>query len=188
MALKSAVTRSFDMPRVKSVIRGFLLATAVAFLAACGGTVAADPAPATVGEGIKLAEKRGDIPTLNHDSTLLGPDVDGNGVRDDIDAYVDAMQITGPQKSALKQASMAIASTFAFSESNKSELPKMASEISKAIGCIFMRFDTNTDSQMSALMQKITVNTKERFLAYAAFNAAMSGSVTSITRSGGCIE
>ena len=164
----------------------YLAYLSIAILASsCGGT-GAELAPTTVGEAIKLAEKRGDIPTLNHDSTLLGPDVDGNGVRDDIDAYVDGLAISTLQKAALKQSHRAIAASLVVDKLNRNAVLEVASKISDSNGCLYEKFDPMSAHQMVMQSEKFTVNTKARYLAYAAYNQALAGSVVAIKNKSTC--
>ena len=58
----------------------------------------APAAPSSVREALLKMDADGTAPKLNRDADVAGPDVDGNGVRDDLDAYINSLPDTEPQK------------------------------------------------------------------------------------------
>lgn len=73
-------------------------------ISACGGSGSSaaqsnsvSQPPATILEAIKLANKNVAIPVLNRDFSVAGPDINLNGVRDDIDSYIDSLADSPPQ-------------------------------------------------------------------------------------------
>lgn len=133
----------------------------------------------TVGQAILVAEANGTIPKLNHDDTLLGPDTDGNGIRDDIDTYIATLPYTEVQKNAVKQDARALATTLTVDKTDKVALLAVSSQIDRAIDCIHDQFisEPGRASKLSSDNEKMTVNTKIRFIEYEKFNSALSGGV-----------
>jgi hypothetical protein len=142
--------------------------------------------PTTVAEALQAADKSGDYPALNRDTTIAGPDTNNNGVRDDIDAYIASLPDTAPQKAALEQASAAITTAMTADATNQNALTDASRKIANASACIHARYDSTTASSKNAEMEKLTVNTKERFTAYGNFSAAISGTSFVLPQGDGC--
>ncbi len=133
-------------------------------------------APITsIGQAILAAEANGTIPKLNHDDTLLGPDTDGNGIRDDIDAYIASLPYTEVQKKAVQQDARALTATLTVDKTDKTAVINVNDKLTRSIGCLHFQFDSDTASKKFADNQKMIVNTKNRFLEYEKFNSALSG-------------
>lgn len=164
-----------------------------ALLSACGGgssssPPSADNAPAitTTAAAILAADKSDALPALNRDATVLGVDANGNGVRDDLDAYIAALPDTVLQKAALSQMAAAIGNALTTDTANLSSMLIASKKIAAAAACNHARYDSATASKKSAEIEKISVNTKTRFQAYDKFNAALSGTTFVRPQGDGC--
>lgn len=133
----------------------------------------------TVGQAILAAEANGTIPKLNHDDTIAGPDTDGNGIRDDIDAYIATLPYTEVQKKAVQQDARVIGETLTVDKTDKVALVSVGEKMARAVNCIHDQFPAGTGqaSKLSADNEKMIVNTKARFMEYEKYNSARSGSV-----------
>jgi hypothetical protein len=156
-------------------------------IAANSSASASAPSVSSVFEAIQKGEADGSLPVLNRDATVAGPDVNGNGVRDDIEAYIDRLTDTPGQKAALRQLSAGILASMVADLHD----PKALDAASKAIGngtaCLDARYENATATAKGAEMEKLTVNTKKRVLAYAAFSSAISGTILTLPPIGeGC--
>lgn len=140
----------------------------------------------TVGQAILAAEANGTIPKLNHDDTLLGPDTDGNGIRDDIDAYIATLPYTEVQKKAVKQHAKALSASLTVNTTDKVALLKVADDMSRASWCTFTKLGGDIAPKIKADNEKMIVNTKIRFLEYEKFNSALSGGVFASPDGDGC--
>ena len=131
----------------------------------------------TIEQAIMAAESNGSIPRLNHDNTIAGPDKDNNGIRDDIDAYIATLPYTEVQKKAVQQDARALTATLTVDKTDKTALTDVSTKLVRSIECLHHQFspETNDASKMFADNQKMTVNTKNRFLEYEKFNSALSG-------------
>lgn len=137
-----------------------------------------------ISQAIFTAETNGTIPTLNHDDTIAGPDTDGNGIRDDIDAYIATLPYTEVQKKAVQQDARAIAATLTVDTNDSTTLNIVGEKMMRAVNCIVDTLDTSNNlqpaDQISSSLEKMTINTKIRFKQYEKYNSARSGSVTDL--------
>lgn len=185
---------------MKNILRLSLISLATALLlSACradenpyiNGTPDANTSGATtplsaVTQAIFTAEANGTIPKLNHDDTITGPDTDGNGIRDDIDAYIATLPYTDVQKKAVQQNARALSSSLTVETTDKVALQKVANDMSNASWCIYTKLTDGTAGKTAGELEKMIVNTKNRFLQYEKFNSALSGSVSKSPVGDGC--
>lgn len=141
---------------------------------------------ATVGEAILAAEANGTIPKLNHDDTIAGPDTDANGIRDDIDAYIATLPYTDVQKKAVQQNALALSSALTVDTTDKVALQIVADKMSRAPSCLYSKLTDGTAGNIALALEKMTVNTKNRFLQYEKYNLARSGSVSKSPEGDAC--
>jgi hypothetical protein len=166
-------------------------------LAACGDGKSASPAlpgsapaaattVATVSlkEQITKLEDSGALPKLDRSSSITGPDVNNNGVRDDIEAYIAALQLTEVQKKALMQDAKALQMALTVDTTDKVAVQKVGEIMMASSKCIGGRIINFTDYSLK--IESITANTKERAKQYIKFNTASSGSVTSLPSGDTC--
>jgi hypothetical protein len=158
-----------------------------ASLAACGGGKSATalpgaaPGTSTVAtlslkEQITKLEDSGALPKLDRSTSIAGPDVNNNGVRDDIEAYIAALQLTEVQKKALMQKAKSLQMTLTVDLTDKVALQRVGDIGMASTNCLS---DSFTDfSSMSEKIEGMTANTKERTKRYMQYNAARSGSST----------
>ena len=159
-------------------------------LSGCGGGSGSSPAtpstPTSLANAILQAEATGAVPKLNHDNTVLGPDVNGNGIRDDIDLYIAAQPDTPAQKAALSQMAVALQASMAIDTTDTSARLAVSTKIGKGIDCLFTVYGDRVGGQKSDDIEKITVDTMTRLHAYEKYNTAMSGSVLDQLPGSGC--
>ncbi|MDP3586717.1 MAG: hypothetical protein Q8R58_01570 [Sulfuricurvum sp.] len=158
---------------MKKILTVLLISFSVAFLlSGCRVT--------TIEQAIMAAESNGSIPRLNHDNTITGPDKDNNGIRDDIDAYIATLPYTEVQKKAIQQNARALNTTLTVDKTDKTALTDVSTKLVRAVVCIHDKFQdgTTTASKLISENEKMTINTKNRFIEYEKYNSARSGSVT----------
>lgn len=133
---------------------------------------------------------------LDRTNTLLGTDSNNNGIRDDIDAYI-AKKYTDPaQKKAVENMAKAMQKSLtigmiADEETRRLEAKKLSLEIGKGIDCAFYMNSINPSFDLDILdqIESLTTNTKERLLAYLAYDKALDGTVHALTDpKGDCYE
>ena len=162
-------------------------------LVACGDSgPAPTEAPSTPTDAAKLAqlEASGAIPKLERLPMIEGIDIDRNGVRDDIDAYIAKTYTDEAQRRAALQMARALQQTLLVDTNDERALDEVSRQIMRAVNCKVSVFRSLEDSKeghrMTSQLEAITTNTKERLKAYLAFNKAVSGSVSQLPEGGTC--
>ena len=127
-------------------------------------------------EKIKRLEDNGTIPKLNRDDTLVGEDNNSNGVRDDIDIYIDEHYSKPKEHAAVIQSAKVLQKALLVDKSNMDEIRKVDIEDNRAVHCLFQVFEP---AKISNEIESLTTNTKERLLEYLKYNKALDGTVSS---------
>jgi hypothetical protein len=172
------------VPRASAVLCALVLG-------ACGGGSSA-PQAAAQGpkEKVQALEDSGAIPKLERGPTIEGVDANGNGVRDDIDQFIDRSYASEPQRKAARQLAKNLQKSMLVDKQDLTAVRKLSVEGSRATNCIFLRFDAANGSKDPAAvgheLEAITANTKPRLLAYLAFSKAMDGAVISLPEGDTC--
>jgi hypothetical protein len=168
------------------VTAALLAAAGVLLLSACGGGgdagASTTPPPADVSLAATIASMQaaGTLPTLDLSPTVLGTDADANGVRDDIDRFIAALPDSAAQKSALTQLAKGLQATLSADTAGKASTAPVSATLARAVTCIWSRYGRSQAAVKVQTLQEITVNTKKRYDAYRAYNAARNGSVVSL--------
>lgn len=135
-------------------------------------------------------ERNGQIPRLERDSTLQGVDLNGNGIRDDIEAYIASQYPAAPQRAAATQTAKALQAALTVLPTDVAAAKVVSRRISNAINCVFAQFEGGSTSKDPARVVKeleaITTNTKARLLAYLAYNKALDGTSSALPDGGTC--
>jgi len=123
-------------------------------------------------------------PILDRSDSLTGPDENADGIRDDIEAFIDALEVTEPVRKALKQDAKQTQENLYhdFSEKNDANIDK-AIEISdkflSVIACKkFVGIPVDDRINTSRTIEALTYNTKSRTMAYLTYNHLLDGSVS----------
>ncbi|CAH6886412.1 hypothetical protein VCHA50P415_30231 [Vibrio chagasii] len=145
------------------------------------------PAASGSEEELELPET---LPNLEREPTLVGVDNDDNGIRDDIERYIDNNYLELDQKQAVEQYVKALQQTLIIDLTDINAVKSANRKLSEADHCIYSRFDGSNNSkqpaQVSQELESITTNTKERLLAYLAFARALNGTSWSIPKGDTC--
>lgn len=175
---------------------GVSMALIATLLAGCGGGGVGSFGPfgggsaasaVSISNAIGQAESSGAIPILNRDATVTGVDANANGVRDDIDQYINSLPDTVPQKAALTQSATALGIALTVNTADPIALNAAATKVMNSTICLYSVYGTVQASQKGGDIEKFTVNTRTRLAAYEAFNTALSGSTAKIPTGGsGC--
>jgi len=130
-------------------------------------------------EAIVALEESGAIPRLERSNSIAGIDLDSDGIRDDIEVFIDANYSGIPQRAAAIQSAKAFQEAMLVDVSDIIAVKEINRNISRSDHCIYSQFDGANDSkppaQVSRKIESLTTNTKERLLAYLAFNKALDG-------------
>ena len=126
------------------------------------------------------------MPKLDRSASIAGPDADTNGVRDDVQQYIGALPDSQEQKRALAQMSAGLSAAMLADTASDAQLRAAASKLVDAVNCIWRRYDSQTANAKVEEIRKVTVNTRQRFEAYAAYNKARSGAVVALPSGDTC--
>ena len=139
------------------------------------------PLPPSLKEQIAALERSGQLIALDRSDSLLGPDINKNGVRDDIDAYINSLNLTPPQTKAALQKARALQMTLSVDATNKVALLRVGELSMASTNCLFDQVgDIQLASKVGRAIESRTANTKIRVMKYLAYNSARSGSVTTL--------
>ena len=168
-------------------------ATVAEGLAASGSTGTAATAPATtasaptLAEQITALERSGAYPALDRSTDIGGPDANKNGVRDDIEAWINSLKVNDAQRKALMQEARALQKSLVVDLTSKSALQLSGDQLMAAGRCGSIQFSEYTDfSKLAGKIEAMTANTRERVDRYLQYNAASSGSVDKLPNGNTC--
>ena len=124
--------------------------------------------------------------------SLVGDDVNNNGIRDDVDAYIAQHYPEPAQRKAAEQFARAMQLAITKGAISRDAARLVGRKSSEAISCLFERFDSKKgDPDPTAVGTKlidITVNTRERRKAYRAYSKNLDGTSWGSPDSGTCEE
>lgn len=119
---------------------------------------------------------------LDRSESLIGPDENNDGIRDDIEAFINALEVTEPIRNVLKQNARYQQENLNYDFSDQSDAnARIALEISrkydKVIACkAFLGMSVDDIIDTSRTIVALTYNTKARTMAYLAYNRLLDGS------------
>jgi hypothetical protein len=169
--------------------------TLLASLVACGGGRSNDSQTGFAGsESLRAAVERleasGELPVLDRTDSIAGIDANANGVRDDIERYIEKKYTAPAQRKAAMQKARVFQEKLLVDKRDEAALDAVSYRGSVAIACSLPAFPgpegAIQGSEMSRELESMTTNTKARLLAYLAYNKARSGSVSTMPREPNC--
>ena len=171
------MSKLLELPTAVTLV----LLMGLALLQACNS--AADPSlqppTLTLKEQIAKLEKSGQVPTLDRTSSLLGIDANNNGVRDDIEAYINSLGFTPAQVRAAMQKAKILQKTLSVNTKDPAAVQQLGEKSMASTNCLGDTFTApGQRSQVSQMLESYTMNTKTRVMQYLSYNSASSGSVT----------
>ncbi|MND11647.1 hypothetical protein D3C87_466200 [compost metagenome] len=119
---------------------------------------------------------------------VLGPDADGNGVRDDVDAYVAALPDNESQRQAMLQLSMALNKQMSTNLEDDKAVVAALWDWSAAMTCAYFNYEHGSAQGKIDEAIKVTINTPERIEARAKFKQASLSHSIELLDENGCIH
>ncbi|ELE7130636.1 chromosome partitioning protein ParA [Vibrio harveyi] len=122
--------------------------------------------------------------TLDRSDSLTGRDENKDGIRDDIEAFINALEVSEPVRNALKQDARQTQKNLYYDWSEKTEANidkamAIGDEYDKVIACKdFVGIPVDDLIETSKTIRALTYNTKARTMAYLAYNHLLDGSVS----------
>jgi hypothetical protein len=117
---------------------------------------------------------------------LVGADANKNGIRDDIETYIDAKPGTTPQKQSMRMVSKAMTAAMLSPAHDANALRDATTALNMAVACIWKSYPADVADNVVSEMRKVTVNTKARYDAYMNYSRLLSGSVIKLPRQVTC--
>ena len=116
------------------------------------------------------------LPSLDRSASVLGPDANGNGIRDDIEAWIASRNDrTAEQKAAMRQYAKALQAELAAERTPQGALAAVL-VAERAHNCLELRASSFDDYlAVSRQLRDYTLNTIERVRANAAIDRLLSG-------------
>jgi len=144
----------------------------------------ASPTPAgtlTLAQQIEQLERKGGYPTLDRSTDIAGPDANKNGVRDDIEAWINSLNVTEPQRKALMQKAKALQQTLLVDLADKAAVQRAGEGLMASTKCGADKFDPFEEFiKPNTRIEAMTANTRARAERYMQYNKARSGSSTTL--------
>jgi len=152
------------------------------------GTPPTPPGSLTLAQQIEQLERKGGYPTLDRSSDIAGPDANKNGVRDDIEAWINAQQVNEPQRKALMQSARSLQQTLLVDLTDKAAVQRAGEGIMASVNCAGDQFEPSREKSypLARKIEAMTANTRERAMRYMQYNKARSGSSTTLANHDTC--
>lgn len=119
---------------------------------------------------------------LDRNDTIAGVDKDKNGIRDDIDSYINIhsklAKFNEAQLKATQQYARSMQSFLLVDIQSRSATNKVSDENTKALNCLFQWFDLPPNYVLD--IESLTMNTKQRLIAYDKYNQSRNGTSGSV--------
>ena len=132
-------------------------------------------------EQIALLEKNGQLPALEESDSVLCTNINNNGVRDDIEAFITRLQLPEKKARAALQKAKAIQLNLSVDTNDKAALQRVGETGIASCNCLFYSIpDGQIANQLSRAIESKTPNTKIGATKYLAYNSSRSGSVTTL--------
>ena len=141
----------------------------------------------TVEQAIQNMERFGKIPEMDDSDELTGGDADSNGLRDDVQAYIDSLDVTDEQRASLVVIASNIQAVMAVDLNNEQAVNSLGEETAVSVVCIAYHFDDPAEGQMYlSRIEALYANTQERSDKYEQYNEARHGAVTRLPNFSNC--
>lgn len=152
-----------------------LAALSAMSLAACSGS--SDPQPTQFsGKTLEQAFDEQGLTALDRSDNLHGADSNSDGIRDDVEAYIESQPGNAAQKLALRQTAKNFAAVLIASESapDDEEASALAIDIARSAVCLSNHYGMDFITQKQ-LIKNAVLNTTKRYTAYYKAQTIFSG-------------
>ncbi|WP_157008344.1 hypothetical protein [Xenophilus azovorans] len=152
-----------------------------------GGGSAGTATSPPLREQIAALEQSGGYPKLDRSGDIAGPDANANGVRDDIESWINMQSLSDLQKRALLQKARALQNTLLVDLNDRTALQKAGEGLMASTNCGSLHFSPYREfSNLAGQIEAMTANTRQRAERYMKYNAARSGSSTRLPDGNTC--
>ncbi len=141
----------------------------------------------TLRDQIAALEQSGAYPKLDRSTDIAGPDANNNGVRDDIEAWINTQPLSDSQKRALLQKARSLQRTLLVTPDDQTVLQSVDDGLAASSHCGALQFAEYADfSKLAGKVEAMTANTRQRAERYMQYNKARSGSSTTSPNGNTC--
>lgn len=119
--------------------------------------------------------------TLDRSDSLTGPDENNDGIRDDIENFINLLEVTDPVRNAIKQNARQFQINLYHdwnddSDENVVKAWRMGDEYEKVLACKkFVGIDIDDNINTSKTLRALTYNTKARTMHFLSYNRLQDG-------------
>ena len=130
-------------------------------------------------------------PTMGQHSELTGLDSDNDGIRDDVDAFIQSSYFRTVEVAAARQFAKAIQAAISAGAQQPQKSRLISIQISRAVNCVYVSFASNglntPPAKVIEQVRSLTTNTKERLNAYLAFAKTQDDTAHELPRGATCV-
>ena len=159
-------------------------------LSGCGGGGSSVDPAASPAQRVAQLESSGELPKLDRTDSISGIDANANGVRDDIEQYIEKKYAEPSQRAAAMQTARSLQQALLVDKGDVLAMEMVSEMGMRAVNCrglVFPGLDGFKDAhEMSHQIEAMTTNTKKRLLTYLAYNKMVSGTVSQLPRGDTC--
>ncbi len=133
---------------------------------------------ATIDSLVADAEADGRITVFDRSDDIAGGDVDDNGIRDDIESYIDSFSLPADRAAAARQVARSLQSALLTDIADADGLRSASLAMRRAVSCLAQRSSEALEvNELVRALEAATANTRQRTDRYVAYNEALSGEV-----------
>jgi len=127
-------------------------------------------------------EDEGKLPKLDRSDSILGSDLNNNGIRDDVDQYIQKTYLDPEKRKSVNQYAQNTQAKLAVDPNDKLAVKRVSLESARALTCVYDFYEDGLgpNGEIHEDIFSVTYNTKKRLKAYYDYDEAVSGSVLSI--------
>lgn len=128
----------------------------------------------------KSEDSADQVNTVNSE-TLLGSDLDKNGIRDDVEDHIKQLSITEVQKSATRFEAKVLQDTLTVDVENPNAMKGSNQNMIAAINCMNSQFENYEEADaIGVTLEDMTFNTDQRASTYERYNSVLADSELAI--------
>jgi hypothetical protein len=130
-------------------------------------------------------------PNMGRYSELSGMDSNDDGIRDDVDDFIQSSYTRTVEVAAARQFARAIQAAVNAGADQPQKSRLIALQISRAVNCVYVSFDNQGSKTQPAKVieqvRSLTTNTKERLNSYLAFAKSQDDTAHDLPRGASCV-
>ncbi len=166
-----------------------VLPLAIGLVAGCSGDTSTPRSGApTAPAAAALASSSQFVDQLDRSSSLAGVDANKDGIRDDINRWLETQTFTELQKKAVINLARSSQQTLLVDTQDKTAVRAAAQKDAVAMDCLYATFDPKSSRprEIVSQVEAMTANTQERTTQYIRYNEALGGMAFELTPTTAC--